>query len=107
MADMTGHDKIAIELELLENELTHNNHLDTFAKALHLLLSPELTYDQYTQLKNFTEKVDAIIKLGEVFPGTINGIKNEFNKLSDGKISVEYLDNLLHFAITGYEKEHQ
>ena len=56
----------------------------TFEKAITLLLSPELDYGQYVELKSFDEKVDAILALGKIFPDTINGVKDLFAKVSDG-----------------------
>ena len=104
---MTGHEKIAIELTLIKEHLEHNDVMKTIENVINLLLSPEMTYEQYTDLVNVIEKVDAILKLGEVFPETVRDIKNAFAKITDGHVTIDYLDNLVHAAITGYEREHQ
>ena len=78
----------------------------TFQQAIELLLSPKMNYEQYTKLKAFDEKVDAILKLGEVFPSTITQIDKVFAKISKDKLSINDLENLMHAAIEGYEQNH-
>ena len=107
IADMTGHDKIAVELTLIRDHLDHNDAMRTIENVINLLLSPEMSYEQYTDLCNVSEKVDAILKLGEVFPETIRDIKNGFAKITDGHVTIDYLNSLVHAAIEGYEREHQ
>lgn len=58
------------------------------------------------QLKAVDEKVDAILQLGKVFPTTIRQIKDVFNKVSDGKLSIDDVETLMHAAIKGYEAAH-
>ena len=106
ISDMAGHDEIANTLRIVVDNMRNDDNMRTFQKVIELLLSPHMDYDQYVQLKAVDEKVDAILQLGKVFPTTIRQIKDVFNKVSDGKLSIDDVETLMHAAIKGYEAAH-
>jgi len=106
IADMSGHDDIANSLRIAVDNMRQHDNMRTFQKAIEILLSPKLDYDQYVQLKEFDEKVDAIMQLGKVFPTTIQQIKDVFSQVSDGNLTIDDVEMLMHAAIQGWENAH-
>jgi len=103
VADTTDEVDTAKVLDVaIEYSKKHDN-MGATTRLLEELVAGKLDDSQIHDLKEWDQKLDAAIKLGKVFPQARQQLDNQLSNMSEGKLTLEEVDALIHKTIAAQE----
>ena len=64
--------------------------------VLSIVVEPHLGAEQKDQIREYDEKLDALLALGEIVPGATDMVNEQVKQMSEGQLDVYELDDYMH-----------
>lgn len=106
IAEAAGQEEVGKYLNIALDYAEHRDNMKSMSALLESLVSTRLSEKQYITLKQWDQKLDAVLDIAKVFPDSAGELIDFLGKATEGKISIYHLDSLVHAAIEGYQKLH-
>lgn len=103
VVDGTPKDALNIALDYCRN----HDGLNTFSRLIETFLADAITPEQRDLLVDWDIKLEAVIAISKITPQAADFLQDQLNQISNGTMSLQDLDDLIHVALRKPTKQQE
>lgn len=101
----TGHDGQATATSISADYIKNQDNMKSASRLLKELIAPTLSKDQWNDLKDWDERIEAAINLSVFVPELEKQLNKLLGTLTGNRLNIKQVDKLIHEAMSKYQKK--